>query len=91
MIAVCLVRLLTDKLNRMSKRCELQKEYHREFGNYKGNGKYSDAYVKWLESKVLALNIQNVSECCERPKLITDFFTDNETCQNCGTQKKNVC
>jgi len=47
----------------MSKRCELQKEYHREHGNYKGVGKYSDHYVNWLESKILALNIQNVSNC----------------------------
>ena len=46
----------------MSKRCELQKEYHREHGNYKGVGKYSDHYVNWLESKILALNIQNVSK-----------------------------
>ena len=45
----------------MSKRCELQKEYHREFGNYKGVGKYSDHYVNWLESKILALNIDDVS------------------------------
>ena len=37
----------------MSKRCELQKEYFKEFGNYKGNGKYSDDYVKWLEDKAL--------------------------------------
>jgi hypothetical protein len=37
----------------MSKRCELQKEYYKEFGSYKGVGKYSDDYVRWLESKVL--------------------------------------
>jgi len=37
----------------MSKRCELQKEYFKDFGNYKGNGKYSDDYVKWLEDKAL--------------------------------------
>ena len=37
----------------MSKRCELQKEYFKEFGNYKGKGKYSDHYVNWLESRVL--------------------------------------
>lgn len=39
----------------MSKRCELQKEYYKEIGNYKGKGKYSDDYVKWLEDKVLKL------------------------------------
>jgi len=40
----------------MSKRCKLQKEYYKEFGNYKGSGKYTDHYVNWLESKVLAIN-----------------------------------
>ena len=40
----------------MSKRCKLQKEYYKEFGNYKGVGKYTDHYVNWLESKVLAIN-----------------------------------
>lgn len=55
----------------MSKRCELQKEYYKEFGNYKGDGKYSDHYVKWLESEVLALRLYNVvgqSEqlCCDK-------------------------
>lgn len=39
----------------MSKRCELQKEYYKANGNYKGNGKYCDKYVSWLENEVLAL------------------------------------
>ena len=39
----------------MSKRCELQKEYYQANGKYKGVGKYSDDYVKWLENEVLAL------------------------------------
>lgn len=39
----------------MSKRCELQKEYYQQYGNYKGNGKYCDKYVSWLENEVLAL------------------------------------
>jgi len=39
----------------MSKRCKLQKEYYKEFGDYKGNGKYTEHYVKWLESKVIEL------------------------------------
>lgn len=39
----------------MSKRCKLQKNYFKQFGNYKGKGKYSDAYVKWLEEQVLKL------------------------------------
>ena len=46
----------------MSKRCKLQKEYYKEFGNYKGSGKYTDHYVNWLESKVLAINN---THCCE--------------------------
>lgn len=46
----------------MSKRCKLQKEYYKEFGNYKGDGKYSDHYVKWLENEVLALRLYNVSQ-----------------------------
>ena len=37
----------------MSKRCELQKEYYKEYGNYKGEGKYSNHYVHWLENKIL--------------------------------------
>lgn len=45
----------------MSKRCKLQKEYYKEFGNYKGSGKYTDHYVNWLESKVLAINY---TRCC---------------------------
>ena len=47
----------------MSKRCKLQKEYYKEFGNYKGDGKYSDDYVKWLENEVLALRLYSVSNC----------------------------
>ena len=46
----------------MSKRCKLQKEYYKEFGNYKGSGKYTDHYVNWLESKVLAINY---THCCK--------------------------
>ena len=45
----------------MSKRCKLQKEYYKEFGNYKGSGKYTDHYVNWLESKVLAINYTHCS------------------------------
>ena len=40
----------------MSKRCELQKEYYKEFGNYKGEGKYTDHYVAYLEDRAIALN-----------------------------------
>ena len=31
----------------------MQKEYFKEKGNYKGDGKYSNDYVRWLEDKVL--------------------------------------
>ena len=46
----------------MSKRCELQKEYYKEYGNYKGGGKYNNHYVNWLENKVLALTLTSVSK-----------------------------
>lgn len=45
----------------MSKRCKLQKEYYKQYGNYKGNGKYSDKYVRWLEEQVLDLRANDVS------------------------------
>lgn len=50
----------------MSKRCELQKEYYQINGNYKGNGKYSDDYVSWLEEQILALRIHDVVERSEK-------------------------
>jgi len=43
----------------MSKRCELQKEYYQNHGNYKGNGKYSDSYVKWLEDTIIEIRNEN--------------------------------
>ena len=59
----------------MSKRCKLQKEYYKEFGDYKGSGKYTDHYVRWLEyyvielldsvnqqSRLLELGIENVKD-----------------------------
>lgn len=49
----------------MSKRCELQKEYYQQNGNYKGKGKYSDDYVKWLENEVIALRDLNNSDLVE--------------------------
>ena len=45
----------------MSKRCQLQKEYYQQYGNYKGNGKYNDEYVSWLENEVLVLRKHAVS------------------------------
>ncbi len=58
----------------MSKRCKLQKEYYKEFGNYKGSGKYTDHYVNWLESKVLAINYTHC--CTELKDLDSDNFED---------------
>ena len=42
----------------MSRRCELQKTYYQKYGNYKskGDGTYSDEYVKWLEDEILTTN-----------------------------------
>ena len=37
----------------MSKRCELKSNYFKEVGNYKGQGQYTDDYVKWLEDKLI--------------------------------------
>ena len=48
----------------MSKRCELQKEYYQSNGNYKGNGKYCDKYVRWLEEQIIALRIHDVVGTC---------------------------
>tara|TARA_R110002072_G_scaffold256497_1_gene415327 strand:- start:242 stop:484 length:243 start_codon:yes stop_codon:yes gene_type:complete len=56
----------------MSKRCKLQKEYYKEFGNYKGSGKYTDHYVNWLESKVLAINYTH--SCESDSELLFDFL-----------------
>lgn len=46
----------------MSKRCELQKDYYQQKGNYKGVGNYSDAYVKWLEDKIMELRKQKQND-----------------------------
>ena len=50
----------------MSKRCELQKEYFKQYGNYKGVGKYSDDYVKWLEDKIIPK--ESEEKVCNEPK-----------------------
>jgi hypothetical protein len=39
----------------MSKRSEIKKEYHKQYGSCKGDGKYSDHYVGWLEDQLLSL------------------------------------
>ena len=57
----------------MSKRCELQKEYYQAHGNYKGEGKYCDKYVSWLEDQILALRIHDVEGRSEQLKVISDL------------------
>lgn len=54
----------------MSKRCKLQKEYYRYYGNYKGICIYNLAYVRWLENEVL------------RIREILDRYTNNNNSTN---------
>ena len=77
----------------MSKRCELQKEYYQAKGNYKGNGKYSDEYVSWLEEQILALRIHDIvgqseqlkCDCCsyEYSELIIKA-NGRKLCKDCA-------
>jgi hypothetical protein len=74
----------------MSKRCELQKEYYQSNGNYKGNGKYCDKYVRWLEEQILALRIHDVVEQSEQ--LCPNCGSDNlETADNENDNLCNYC
>jgi hypothetical protein len=75
----------------MSKRCELQKEYFKQFGNYKGNGKYCDKYVSWLEDQISILRIE-IPEgaycsmmCCEN-KAVSIVY--NEVFYECEEHSK---
>jgi len=60
-----------------------------EDGAYKGNGKYNDKYVRWLEDQILALRIHDVvgrSEqlicpCCGSDKT---YKTDAIHCNRCA-------
>lgn len=80
----------------MSKRCELQKEYYKEKGNYKGTGKYSDDYVKYLEDKLLAQSeLNNTVDLGSVSKSVCDLSQDfqkylkeqGETnCPQCGNK-----
>lgn len=72
----------------MSKRCKLQKEYYQANGNYKGNGKYCDKYVSWLEDQILDLPIHDViksvcDDCTAYP------FDERGKTPLCGTCKDN--
>jgi hypothetical protein len=77
----------------MSKRCELQKEYYQANGNYKGNGKYSDGYVMWLENEVLALRqplvISSFCKCKGGAfgRTVTADF-EHQICDKCGNIAK---
>jgi hypothetical protein len=59
----------------MSKRCELQKEYYQNHGNYKGNGKYSDSYVKWLEDTII--EIRNESKIMRNKKTAVEWLIES--------------
>lgn len=77
----------------MSKRCELQKEYYQQYGSYKGNGKYCDKYVSWLENEVLALRQPPVSGelNCEHDWLVDMYdhfgFPASRFCDKCNTRE----
>jgi len=73
----------------MSKRCELQKEYYQANGNYKGNGKYCDKYVSWLEEQILALRIHDVVGRSEQ--LVCDCGNPNLTWYGYGDDKTYFC
>lgn len=69
----------------MSKRCDLQKKYYKQYGNYKGEGKYSDHYVNWLEDIVIC-NVpddqQSDKTVEERAKELYPIYTgDNKPLQ----------
>ena len=67
----------------MSKRCKLQKEYYKEFGNYKGSGKYTDHHVNWLEMKVSqALILTDVSQQRELLDLLTEIANSDTLYSN---------
>ena len=70
----------------MSKRCELQKEYYQQYCNYKGNGKYSDKYVSWLENEVLALRQPPVSG-----ELPISCVNDFEKPEYCSQRNNHLC
>jgi hypothetical protein len=77
----------------MSNRCKLQKEYYKEFGNYKVYGQYTDHYVNWLESRILALTIPVVivpkGTLCNRCETEKEDAKD-EMCDNCWSIYRNA-
>jgi len=66
----------------MSKRCDLQKEYYKKNGNYKGSGQYRDSYVMWLEDQILTLrnNQHDFSKNC----ICEDSIGETWCCNQCG-------
>lgn len=67
---------MENKVNEitMSKRCELQKEYYANYGSYKGNGKYNNYYVKWLEDIVLSSSQQKPEISINISELVDEFM-----------------
>tara|TARA_R110000772_G_scaffold169187_2_gene281039 strand:- start:7 stop:225 length:219 start_codon:yes stop_codon:yes gene_type:complete len=72
----------------MSKRTELKKEYYKEFGNYKGEGRYSDHYVEWLENKILDVVLDDVIKC-EHINRMYNEGTGYYICSDCGIRIKD--
>jgi hypothetical protein len=66
----------------MSKRCQLQKEFYKEYGDYKGKGKYNDTYVKWLESKLINLRNQENGMSCDHKEV--HLVQHACKCNKCG-------
>jgi hypothetical protein len=66
----------------MSKRCKLQKEFYKDFGDYKGKGKYNDTYVRWLESKLINLRNQENGMSCDHKQV--DLVKHACKCIKCG-------
>ena len=76
----------------MSKRCELQKEYYQANGNYKGNGKYCDKYVSWLEEQILALRIHDVVGRSEQLQPKQECYKSGDPCKyGCSGLCKESC
>ena len=79
----------------MSKRCKLQKEYFKDFGNYKGKGKYSDDYVRWLEEKILdnqkpelsKLQIDDVNHIIKKTKCLIKISKTKKSILNMYSSK----
>ena len=61
----------------MSRRCKLQKEFYKDFGDYKGKGKYNDTYVRWLENKLINFRNQENDMFCDHKQVDFINFLNN--------------